>query len=249
MTKVKFETNIGEYNYQIKSNKINGGLKMKKYYIHKQNNLEGIDKEREERNFLELDEKQITKMVEIAGTVYVLKESIENVEEYKTESVDSDVRYMEESEAEKHYFARSELFTAEEIEYIENGGDVEYEIELEKAIVTKMEKEKVEVDVYDTLAYEFNDGSNWQIEILESDYTDTDWEDWTEEFESMKQIDLERRSTGHYTLYELPNYSKNTIIYTSYYQSNCYEVTEFIDKKFKTIEEYFDSIIPNYEIM
>lgn len=38
MTKVKFETNIGEYNYQIKSNKINGGLKMKRYEVIKWGN-------------------------------------------------------------------------------------------------------------------------------------------------------------------------------------------------------------------
>lgn len=227
----------------------------KKIYVnHQKQRISYYTPNRTHQTILFLNNDEIEKMVKVAGYVYVKKEHLQNVSEYNFEDVTGETPYMPLKTAEKNFFVPIDSFTQKEIDYIldgfisdfsnwenENGtmkkDEFEIEEEIANSIIKKMEKEKEEKNSHDALVYEYHDGSNWQTVILKADYFDSEWEDFTENFKNIKQIDFEKQNTGNQTLYELPNYTQNAIVYVSYYQG-VLNVVEFIPKKYKTINEW-----------
>ena len=137
-----------------------------------------------------------------------------------------------------------EELTSEQIYYLKNGymeDDItdEEEQQLIQNIINKMKKEFVEYDYIETfLSYDYWDGSNWKEETLKHYFYDTEWEDYTEELEGMKEIDYERYDTGHDTLYKLKD-GTHIVVDTSYYQGYGEAIYFINDKDIKTIKEAY----------
>lgn len=214
----------------------------KKYYVNTREDYTGW------RGFLALQEKDITKKIELQGLVYVEKEKIEDIEEYHWENVESS-ESMDLENAKEYIFTNAEeTFTREEREYILNGWfeedyTEEEEQEKIKIIIEKMKKDFVNYDYLETyLAYEYWDGSNWKEETLKHYFYDVEWEDYTEELEGMKEIDYQEYNTGNYTMYRTKE-NELVMVNISYYQGEG-EAIYFLDNNnYTTIDEAFEEEI------
>lgn len=228
----------------------------KRYFVS-----EGYD-ERPFKNFLVVDENDLTEKVILANTVRVPKECIEDIEEYRLESVDSD-ETMKLTDAEAYLFLTLDELTADEIYFLNQDGYIhleelelleyvsndyfdsltEEEYEewkkiikkyLEQSIIAKMKAFGFEANYLDSyVAYIYWDGSNMKEEDLSSDYTH--WIDYTEELEGMKEIDRKQYNTGHDTLYKTKDGSK-VLVHTSYWQGEG-EAIVFLPTDVKTVDE------------
>lgn len=228
----------------------------KKYFIS-----EGYD-ERPFKDFLVVDENDLTEKVILANTVRVLKECIEDIEEYRIESVDSD-ETMKLADAEAYLFLTLDELTTDEVYYLNQDGyihleelellehvsndyfdsltEAEYEEwkevikkYLEQSIIAKMKAFGFEASYLDSyVAYIYWDGSNMKEEDLLSDYSC--WIDYTEELEGMQERERKQEKTGHYTLYQLKDGSK-VLVHTSYWQGEG-EAIAFLPSDVKTVDE------------
>lgn len=162
--------------------------------------------------YLEVKEEDIEKVVGLAGTVYVAKDDIENIERYRIESELSD-EIMGAEDAGNYVFLHIDELTRDERTYLFEGEhtylldleaiedidldsltDEEYtdlaiEIfsKLEESIIKKMKGSNA-IDGRDMESYEaytWWDGSNWRTEILNHYYYDTCWEEVTEELKGI----------------------------------------------------------------
>ncbi len=215
----------------------NGGIRMttKRYFLeHYQNSIWA--------RYLEVKEKDIEKVVGLAGTAYVPKEDIENIELYRIENEFSN-EIMDAKDAENYVFLDIDELTHDERLYLFEGEfthlidleavedvdldrltdeqytDLAIEVftELEKDIVKKMKEDGIDgkdMEWYEI--YRWWDGSHWRTELLSHYYADT-LKEVTEELEGMEEIDREQYNTGHDTLYKTKDGSK-VLVYTSYWQ-------------------------------
>lgn len=227
----------------------------KRYFV-----AEGYD-EMPFKDFLAVDEDDLVEKVILANTVRVPKKHIEDIEEYRIESIDSDLT-MKLEDAEAYLFLTLDKLTEDELYYLYQEGyiyldelelleyvsidyfnsltDEEYEEwkkiikkYLQQSIIAKMKAFGFEANLLDSyVAYIYWNGSNMKEEDLSSDYSR--WIDYTEELQGMKEIERKQEKTGHYTLYQLKDGSK-VLVYTSYFQGKG-EIIAFLPDV-KTIDE------------
>lgn len=212
----------------------------------------------------------LVEKIELGGLTYVHKDDIENIGEYRFESIPSK-EVMEVEDAVRYLFLASEVeLTGDERSFIEKGYidiedmDMFEDIDLEnisneeykkvekdakekltKSIIEKMKKESCtakDLEIY--VSYDYWDGSNSKSIPVKHWYYDVEWLEYTEEFEGMEQIDKQSYSTGHYELYRLKDETL-ILIDNSYYQKNLCSVVFIEDKEIKTVDEaleYIDNI-------
>lgn len=210
--------------------------------------------------YLEVKKEDVEKVIDLAGTVYVPKEDIENIERYMIESEMSN-EIMDAKDAENYVFLDIDELSHDERMYLFEGEytylsdlnatedvdldeltDEEYtdlaiEVfsELEKDIVKKMKENGIDgkdMEWYEI--YRWWDGSHWRTELLSHYYADT-LEEVTEELEGMEAIDREQYNTGHDTLYETKDGLK-VLVYTSYWQGQGKTIA-FLPSDIKTVDE------------
>lgn len=194
--------------------------------------------------YVEVKEEDIEKVVGLAGTVYVPKEDIENIERYMIESEFSD-QIMDAKDAENYVFLdidelshdeRLYLFEGEfthliDLEAVENVDldeltdeqytelAIEVFSKLEESIIEKMKANAIDgkdMEWYEI--YRWWDGSHWRTELLSHYYADT-LAEVTDELSDMKEIDREQYNTGHDALYKTKDGSK-VLVHTSYWQGH-----------------------------
>lgn len=189
-------------------------------------------------------EKDIDECIELACMARVRKADIDNIEEYSIEFEDSDIS-MTTVKAEDYIFLNIDELTDIEKNYILNGYIDEDEIdekEVAKNIINKMKKEGETADLFETFkSWGYWDGSNYKEIVLEYGQYDTEYQDYTEEFEDMKEIDFERYNTGDYTLYKLKDDSL-ILIDNSYWQGSLWSVYFIKDSEIDTVEKANDYI-------
>ena len=210
--------------------------------------------------FLEVKEEDIEKVVGLAGTVYVPKEDIENIELYRIESELSD-EAMDAKDAENYVFLDIDELTHDERLYLFEGeytylSDLEAveDVDLDKLtdeqytelaieVFSKLEESIIEkmkanaIDGRDMEWYEIYrwwNGSRWRTELLSHYYAET-LEEVTEELEGMVEIDREQYNTGHDTLYKTKDGSK-VLVHTSYWQGQGKTIA-FLPSDIKTVNE------------
>jgi len=216
------------------------------------------------KGFLAVDEDELTEKVVLANTVRVPKKYIENIKEYRIESIDSD-ETMELADAETYLFLTLDKLTSDEEYYLFQEGSIyleelellaylpndyldsltneEYEEwreiikkYLKQSIIAKMKAYGFEANFLATyIAYRYWDGSNMKEEVVEDEQGFTRWYDYTEELEGMVEIDKKRYNTGHDTLYETKDGSK-VLVYTSYFQGKG-ESIAFLPDDIETVDE------------
>jgi len=192
------------------------------------------------KDFLVVDENELTEKVVLANTVRVPKKYIENIEEYRIESIDSDLT-MKLEDAEAYLFLTLDKLTTDEVYYLYQEGyiyleelelleylpndyfdsltDEEYEEwrdiikkYLKQSIIAKMKAYGFEANYLDSyVAYIYWDGSNMKEEDLSSDYSR--WIDYTEELEGMREIDRKKYRINPFYLENLP-YSLKFLIFS-----------------------------------
>ena len=210
--------------------------------------------------FLEVKEEDIEKVVGLAGTVYVPKEDIENIELYRIESELSD-EAMDAKDAENYVFLDIDELTHDERLYLFEGEytylsdleavedvdlnkltdeqytelAIEVFSKLEESIIEKMKANAIDgrdMEWYEI--YRWWNGSRWRTELLSHYYAET-LEEVTEELEGMVEIDREQYNTGHDTLYKTKDGSK-VLVHTSYWQGQGKTIA-FLPSDIKTVNE------------
>lgn len=206
--------------------------------------------------YLEVKKEDIEKIISLAGTAYVPKEDIENIERYRIESELSDA-IMDAEDAENYVFLDINELTHDERLYLFEGEfthlidleaaedvdldkltDEEYtelaiEIfsKLEESIIEKMKENAIDgkdMEWYEI--YRLWDGSNWRTYYLFDDIVEV-----TEELENMEVIDFEKGKYGEYNLYLLKD-GRRMIEYYSCWQGYGAEIC-IIDEEVDTVEE------------
>lgn len=219
---------------------------MKKYYVSNNENPNTNWK-----SLIIADEKDIEEKIELACMARVRKADIDDIEEYSIEFEDSS-ESMTTTEAEDYIFLSIDELTDIESSYILNGyidysEDEEEPTEADekaviKSIIEKMKNQGETADLFETFkSWGYWDGSNWKEIILEHYYYDSQYNDYSEEFEDMKDIDFERYNTGDYTLYKLKDDSL-ILIDNSYYQGSLWSVYFINDSEIDTVEKANDYI-------
>ena len=218
----------------------------KKYYVKTREDYTNW------RGFLALEENDIIEKIELQGLVYVEKEKIEDITEYIIEDTESSGNISIEN-AKKYVFMNIEKLTSEQIYYLENGymendeATEEEEQQLIQNIISKMKKEFVNYDYFETyLVYEYWDGNNWKEETLAHYFCDVVWEDYTEELEDMEEIDYQAYNTGNYTLYRIKE-NELCIVNKSYYQGDGEAIYFLENNEYTTIDEAFEKEINKNE--
>lgn len=219
---------------------------MKKYYVsnHENPNTNW-------RPLIIADEKDIQECIELACMARVRKTDIDDIEEYHIEFEDSG-ESMSTAEAEDYVFLSNDELTDLEGSYILNGyidysEDEEEPTEADeeavvKSIIEKMKTKGESAGILETFkSWGYWDGSNWKEIILEHYYYDSQYNDYSEEFEDMKDIDFERYNTGDYTLYKLKDDSL-ILINNSYYQGSLWGVYFINDSEIDTVEKAHEYI-------
>lgn len=201
---------------------------MKKYFVSNQECFASI-----RRNLIIVDEKDIEEKVEMAGLISCT--DVNDLTTYRDHSGDFDGIGLE-SAAQYTALDRDQFAQAEkELIWGAWGAETEEEKELEKSIIGKMKAEGFpvnEIEVYKV--YSFWDGHNWEEKCLDYYGHDVDWEDYSEEFEGMQEIDFERYNTGDMTLYRLQDESL-ILVDNSYYEGGLWEVAFINDTDVKDI--------------
>ena len=210
--------------------------------------------------FLEVKEENIEKVVSLAGTVYVPKEDIENIERYMIESEMSN-EIMSYEDAGNYVFLHIDELTRDERTYLFEGeytylldleavedvdldslADDEYtdlaiEIfsKLEESIIKKMKENAIDgkdMEWYEI--YRLWDGGNWRTYYLSGDIAE-DIEEVTEELTDMQEIDFKREKYGQYHLYKLKD-GRRMIEYASFWQGYGAEIC-IINEEVDTVED------------
>ena len=220
----------------------------KKYYL---SNLESENTIG--RGLLIIDEKNIEKEVNLESVIYVHKSDINNFKEYKAETGDSS--YTLDIETAKEYLTmydgdvdgrivRCIDFYESNVDNYNEDNNGEEEILISEDIEKFIEKFKNESmkasNIAEDKVYHYWDGNNQQKVILESDWGELQYTDYTEELEGMKEIDYQKNNTSHDTLYELKDGSK-ALINTSYWQG-AGETIYFLSDEVTTTEEAYEEI-------
>lgn len=206
--------------------------------------------------FLEVKEEDIEKVVSLAGTVYVPKDDIENIERYMIENEMSN-EIMDAKDAENYVFLDIDELTHDERLYLFEGEytylsdleavedvdldeltDEEYtdlaiEIfsKLEESIIKKMKENAIDgkdMEWYEI--YRIWDGGNWRTYYLLDDIVEV-----TEELESMEEIDFKKGKYGQHHLYKLKD-GRRMIEYYSYWQGYGAEIC-IINEEVDTVED------------
>lgn len=210
--------------------------------------------------YLELKEEDVEKVIDLAGTVHVPKDGIEDIERYQIESELSD-QIIDVEDAKYYAFLDIKELTRDERLYLferelnladlEAAEDVDLDeltdeeynelaieilLKLEESIVGKMKANAIDGrDMESYEAYTWWDGSKWRTEILNHYYYDTCWEEVTEELIGLKDIDLRTEKYGKYILYLLKD-GRRMLEYISFWQGELSKVC-IIDEEVDTVEE------------
>ena len=220
----------------------------KKYYLSNLENENTIG-----RGLLIINEENIEKEVNLESVIYVHKNDINNFKKYKAETGDSsytlDIKtakeylVMYDGDVDGRIVKCIDFYESNVDSYNENN-DSEEEILTNKDIEKFIEQFKSESmkasDIAEDQVYHYWNGSNQQKVILESDWGELQYTDYTEELKEIKEIDYQKNDTSHDTLYELKDGSK-ALINTSYWQGSG-ETIYFLSNKITTMEEAYEEI-------
>lgn len=210
--------------------------------------------------YLEVKEEDIEKVIDLAGTVHVPKDGIEDIERYQIESELSD-QIMDVESAEDYVFLDIKELTRDERMYLfeeelnladleatedidlDELTDEEYKnlaievlLELEQSIIEKMKADAIDgrdMEWYEV--YRWWDGSNWRTELLSHYLFGDTMKEVTEELEGLKDIDSRREKYGEYNLYLLKD-GRRMIEYHSYWQGHGSKIC-IIDEEVDTVED------------
>lgn len=226
----------------------------KRYFVR-----EGLGDDRVEKTLIIADTEDIIEKIELAGLVYVPKDSVEDIEEYRIESLESN-ESADLEDMQDYLFMTIEDFTSDEIYFLQNGyvelpdlekfEDVdidsldeeeikrleeETEEELRQSIVKNMKINSITADMLETYkAWGYFNGSNW-VEYPVENWYYGEWVEITDELEDMKALDYQEYNTGHKTLFELKD-GRRVLIDTSYYQGSLWEIV-FINEEVETVKD------------
>jgi len=168
---------------------------MKRYFTKE---LDHNDK----KLFLELEENDIDKAVEMAGLVYCSDINDINTYNYETAGY---TRSLTLSEVQGLTYADVDLFEIDTLSGLDCGfaDDEDTEYLKSNMIATMKQKGKSGEELESFEEYEYWDGSNWKTISLNYYDEDTGWEEETEIFQEMLLIDTDRydfRIDRHYKL-------------------------------------------------